>query len=86
MIKKAGQIVPRRLFRAKDQRHQYRIKFGCDAEIIGNHISALGPVNAPVVIVQPYCWRRGQRQRITAIWPIGVTIEMPYGSFEAVKL
>jgi hypothetical protein len=78
MIKKAGQIVPRRFFRAQSRHHQHKITFGVDVEIKGNLISAIAPNNGPVIMVQPYCWRHGQRQMVMAIWPLGVTIEQPY--------
>lgn len=41
MIKRKGQIIPRRIISAMSKRYQHLITFGCDVEIDGNNVTAI---------------------------------------------
>lgn len=50
MIKRKGQIVPRRFVESIDKKSSHLVKFGCDVQIIGNKITSLNG-DGPVIIV-----------------------------------
>ena len=55
VIKRKGQIVPKRFVRAVEKKSQHQVKFGCDVEIVGNTIHQL--TEGPVIFIPflKYC-------------------------------
>lgn len=41
MIKRKGQIIPKRIIKATNKKYQHLFKFGCDVEIVGKNVTSL---------------------------------------------
>lgn len=73
VIKKKGQIVPKRLVKAVEKKSQHLVKFGCDVEIKGKTITALNGGTAIIVPEAKYCNMKKNKRLVKGFNFSGIT-------------